>query len=203
MSESARDKPWLKNAAWRRRRGIVYRPLRVRGSLVFLAGLFFVGPFLVLGLVALFTADLPAEGALVILLMLAGMAALVGGLGYVWWRHRRHGTSVCRLVTLPCFIDGPFAADVDCALPPDPAPVVLRLKNFVWEGRSMKEVWRTEEALEIAVSSARTIVPVRLNVPRDPAQLGGALWILEIEKKCAGVDFHDAFIVPVFDRPAG
>lgn len=146
----------------------------------------------------------------------AAIVFFLGGLTYWWLRHRRYGNSVCRLLTLPGVVGGWFKADVECALPPDPAEsVIVRLKNVVPAGKTVREVWRMEQKLTIPVSPGRRpIVPVRLRLPRDPAQqltpldagalqnlLGVPQWILEIEKRTAGVDFFANFNVPIYDTP--
>jgi len=138
---------------------------------------------------------------------------------HVWLPRRRYGHSVCRLLTLPGAVGGWFKADVECRLPPDPTePVVVRLKNVIGGGKSQREVWRMEQTLTFLVHpdpNARSIVPVRLQIPRHPQQLPIPIplnirglqtrpdWLLEIEKKTAGIDFFARFSVPIYDTPYG
>ncbi len=208
--------PWLRNKEWRKREVVHGRT--VGGPVLVLAFIFFAGPILLIVWAAFFNSPGKAgDGAIApIIVMGAVISMVLGPLIYLWLRHRRYGNSVCRLLTLPGVIGDWFKADVECALPPDSGePVIVRLKNLVPAGKRLAEKWRMEERLTVpVVAGARSVVPVRLRVPRHPAQvplsfdrghwarfwLGeGAVWHLELEKKAAGVDFFASFSVPIYD----
>lgn len=207
--------PWLRSRAWRRREVVWGNP--VGNGVLLLAYLFFGGPalfFIWLGIV-----DPPSrsgESFLIPgLLMGSLLAFIVGGLTYWRLRYRRYGNSVCRLITLPGVVGGWLKADVECALPAGPDnTVVVRLKNMVQAGKRLVEVWRMEQRLAVPVRAGkRTIVNIRLQIPRTPEQkipvlrpslldrLGQPVWILELEKKVPGIDFLAQFAVPVYDTP--
>ena len=206
LSPSSGDpatEPWLRNAQWRKREVVSGR--LVGGPFIVLACIFFGAPLVLLA----FAEQTPARFSTAVIVLM-----MIGGLIYLWLRHQRYGNSVCRLLTLPGVIGGKFEADVDCALPEnDEEPVVVRLKNLVPAGKTVKEVWRMEEKLHLPVASgSRSVVPVRLRIPRHPAQvplpleysawkqfLGVPIWMLEIEKKTGGVDFLASFHVPVYN----
>jgi hypothetical protein len=105
-------------------------------------------------------------------------------------------------------------ADLDCALPAGGDDIVtVRLRNMVQRGRSFVEVWRMERRLAVRVEGERTVVNVQLQIPRAPEQkvlsagaswldrLFAPSWVLELEKKVAGIDFLVRFSVPVYDVP--
>jgi hypothetical protein len=139
---------------------------------------------------------------------------IVAGLTYWRLRHWRYGDSVCRLITLPGRLGGWLKADVYCALPGGADDTVtVRLKNMESRGRSVAELWRMEQRITVPVQGARTVVNVRLQIPRASDQKvlspnAGALerfaapwWVLEVEKKVLGIDFLAQFGVPVYDVP--
>lgn len=208
-------RPWLKNRSWRRREIVFGKP--VGNGALLLAYLFFGLPALLLFWLAI--ADPPTRSGESLripgLVMGSVLAFIVGGLTYWRLRHWRYGNSVCRLITLPGVVGGWLKADVECALPADPDNiVVVRLKNLVPAGRRLAEVWRMEQRLPVPPQAGeRSIVNVRLQIPRAPEQrlpplrpgafdwLGGAVWILELEKKVPGIDFLAQFAVPVYDAP--
>ncbi len=148
------------------------------------------------------------------LLMGSLLGFIVVGLTYWRLRYAKYGDSVCRLLTLPGRVGGWLKADVDCALPAgSDDTVIVRLKNMVQAGRTAKEVWRMEQRLAVPVQGSRSVVPVRLQIPRSPKQAllapdAGALarfaapwWVLEVEKQVSGIDFKAQFGVPVYDLP--
>ena len=207
-------RPWLKNEVWRKRQ--IVHGSRVHGFYLVLAYICFGLP----AVMFIWSVIDPPQGAKGHWIEARFWAACIffclGGLTYWWLRHHRYGNSVCRLLTLPGVVGGWFKADVECALPPDLAePVIVRLKNLVPAGKTFREVWRMEQKLTVPVSAGkRSVLPVRLRVPRDPAQqltsldagalqifLGAPGWVLEIEKKSAGVDFFANFKVPIYDTP--
>jgi hypothetical protein len=210
---SRAGRPWLRNPQWRKRAIVQTQGL---GTPVFLLASSVFGPA---ALIFFAMALDPSQGfsdRIGTLLMGGFFAFIVCGVGYWWLRSRRYGRSVCRLLTLPGVVGGWFKADVECILPPDPEPVVVRLKNLVPIGQSVTEVWGIEETLyDVPVASgARSVVRVRLRVPRDSAQrcqplkaglwddfAVKAAWVLEIEKRAAGIDFFASFPVPIYDTP--
>ena len=207
--------PWLKVENWRKRE-IVYGSV-VHGFYLVLAYICFGVPAVMFAWAVIDSLRGSRGDSLELLSLAVVIVFCLAGLTYRWLRHRRYGNSVCRLLTFPGVIGGWFKADVECALPPDPAePVIVRLKNLIPEGRSVREVWRMEQKLTVAVSAdKRSVVPVRLRIPRDPAQRVSSLksgikealfgtvgyWVLEIEKETAGVDFFAKFRVPIYDTP--
>lgn len=214
---AGRPRPWLRSGPWRRRQGIVYERAPSGMGLAF--GFVLFGGLALLGFWAAIAGEEAHVGGLSTRVMLAagsaGMLAFFGWFIYLMLRRRRYGDSVCRLLTLPAVVGGWLKADIECALPPDPEPVVVRLKNLVPAGKTAAEAWWMEETLNVPVApGACSIVPVRLRIPRDPAQklsplepgwrewlAGAPHWVLEIKKKAAGVDFHASFLVPVYDTP--
>ena len=132
-------------------------------------------------------------------------------LTYLRLRHWRYGKSTCRL-TRPARVGGWLEAEIDCALPRGiDDTIVVRLRNYSATHRSSTPVWQMEERLQVPVQGKRTVVRMRLPVPRVPGQQlqrGGAgwlarlftpAWILEIEKDVPGFDFHAQFRIPVYD----
>jgi len=206
-------RPWLRVRAWRSREIVFGSP--VSTVFLLLAYLFFGGPalfFLWLGIT-----DPPTrsgESLWPVLLVGLMLAFVVVGLTYWRLRHWRYGDSVCRLITLPGRLGGWLKADVDCALPGGADDTVtVRLKNMESRGRSVAELWRMEQRIAVPVQGARTVVNVRLQIPRASGQKvlspnAGALerfaapwWVLEVEKKVSGIDFLAQFGVPVYDVP--
>lgn len=205
-------RPWLHLKAWRRRE-IVYRgPV---GYVVLLLAYLFFGLPAVLLLFAAIAGVGPEGGAAqerISFLLLGCLLALVVG-GLTFWRLRqvRYGNSVCRLITLPGVVGGWFKADVICNLPADSDnSVLVRLKNTRSAGKHVKEVWRMEQRMTVPVTpGSRSTIPVRLQIPRDPAQQpmrigdgfwsAGKAWFLEIEKQVPGINFLAAFHVPIYD----
>jgi hypothetical protein len=207
------NEPWLNVEAWKNRR-IVHGSL-FHGFALVLAYVFFGGPAVLFIWGAV---DPPASSKIHWIEALVWAAFLVfvlGGLTYWWLRHLRYGDSVCRLLTLPGVLGGWFKAEVECRLPHDSAvPVIVRLKVVDLGLRHAPELWRMESKLTVpVVAGKRSIVPVRLRVPRHPPMRlsaaeftnylsgGRCAWILEIEKKTSGVDFFAKFGVPIYDTP--
>jgi hypothetical protein len=207
-------RPWLRVHAWRRREIVFGSP--VGTGVLLLAYLFFGAPAL-LFLWAGFTDSPTQSGAS---LRIAGL--LLGSLlGFIlvaltYWRlrHWRYGNSVCRLITLPGRLGGWLKADVDCALPGGADDTVtVRLKNMEPRGRSVAELWRMEQRMAVPVQGERTVVAVRLQIPRAMGQrvlspnasamdrFAAPWWVLEVEKKVPGIDFLAQFGVPVYDVP--
>jgi hypothetical protein len=212
--ETLAGRPWLRVDAWRRREIVAGRV--VGTPVLLLAYLFFGGPALFfLWLAVADPATSSGESLRVVgLLMGSVLGFIVAGLTYWRLRYRKYGDSVCRLLTLPGRVGGWLKADVDCALPAGGDDVVIvRLRNMVQAGRSAREVWSMEQRVAVPVQGARTVVPVRLQIPRSPEQKvlaanAGALerfaapwWVLEVEKQVPGIDFKVAFGVPVYDVP--
>lgn len=203
--------PWLRNEAWRKRE--ILHGSVVHGFYLVLAYICFGVPAALFFRVAFDPLQRSNDHWLEGLVWAICIVFCLTGLTYWWLRHRRYGDSLCRLLTLPGVVGGWFKADVECALPPDPRePVIVRLRNLVSAGRGVREVWRMEQELAVPVSAGkRSVVPVRLRVPRDPKQQlaprdAGVLdqvpmWMLEIEKRTAGIDFLAKFPVPIYDMP--
>jgi hypothetical protein len=210
------DRPWLRNPQWRKR---AIPQVHGMGTPVLLLVASFFG-VMVLGFFGMRLSLSPGETAfderLAMLIMGGLFASVIGAVACYWLRGRRHGGSVCRLLTLPGVVGGWFKADVECALPAGPQPVVVRLKNFVQARDSFMEVWALEQSLYDvpAASAGRSVVRVRLRVPRDSSQRcppvkgrsgdefsARATWLLEIEKEVPGIDFFAAFPVPIYDTP--
>jgi hypothetical protein len=141
--------------------------------------------------------------------------SMLAALTYVKIRHERFGKSICRLITLPGVIGGWFKADVECGLPPGTAPLVVRLRNMRAPAQRAVVMWSMQKHVDLPPSpvpgSERFLIPVRLQVPRHPWQVpdgfnagfwtSDTYWVLEIEKKCPGVDFFATFRVPIYDLP--
>lgn len=206
-------RPWLKRKTWRRREIVSGSP--VGYPFLLLAYLFFGLPALLFFWMAIAGPD-DTNAILRIEYLLLGLLLvfIVGGLTYWRLRQTRYGNSVCRLFTLPGVVGGWFKADVECRLPADAdSSVVVRLRNFVLRGKRMVEVWRMEQRLAVPVTTGiRSTVPVRLRIPRDPAQrpmlvgddfweADSKSWVLEVEKHVPGIDFFVAFRVPIYDTP--
>jgi hypothetical protein len=209
-----------KNKAWAKRE-LVCEP-RIGGPI-------FVLVYLVIGIpgiaiIAVVLRDVlraPDEQWPTLVNLVIGVAAWMTFLAFVtslWWRGYRYGSSVCRLITMPGAVGGWFKADIECRLPPgDTDTVIVRLINLKVSPQNigMKQLWHMDQKLTVPSSKARRIVPVRMQVPRDPRQLltgqmaqdwRGAtwgVWLLKIEKKARGVDFSAEFSVPVCDIREG
>lgn len=139
----------------------------------------------------------------------AGMILLA--LTSFWLRHRRYGFSTCRLRG-PARAGGWLEAHIECALPQSADDmVVIRLFNYSATHRSTTPVWQMEERLQVPAQGERTVLHLRLAIPRAREQRvhrGGAglwarlfspTWVLEIQKEADGIDFHAKFTIPVFD----
>ena len=177
-----------------------------------LAYVFLGGPAALL-LFALITKETPLSQSLALLSVSAMLLFIVGGLTYWWLRQRRYGESVCKLITLPGVIGGWLKADIDCRLPRESSgPVIVRLKNLTWHGKSSKLHWEMEQRLAPGTiqeqPGGRATVRVRLKIPRHPDQVpcrptsfwdSPTHWTLEISRETKGVDFLTSFSVPVFD----
>lgn len=212
-------KPWLRNAGWAAREFGNDRSNVAGWPLVGVAylvggGLSFV--FIASGLGLMPGASNPGGEISPLSLAVGGMfLAMLGALTYVKIRHERFGESVCRLVTLPGVIGGWFKADVECGLPSGSAPLVVRLRNFRQRHKGRVVLWSMQKQIHVTPSplpgSDRFLVPVRIQIPRHPWQVPDPLdagfwtpdtyWMLEIEKKCRGVDFFAKFRVPIYDIP--
>ena len=205
-------RPWLKLKTWRQRE-IMFRGNVGYGVLI-LAYLFFGVPAVAFLWIAITGPGAVSESMRIQgLLWGSFLAFIVGALTYWRLRQMRYGNSVCRLITLPGVVGGWFKADVECNLPADSdSTVVARLKNLVQAGKRMVEVWRMEQRLAVLITpGTRSTIPVRLRIPRDPAQrpmmVGdgfwspGKFWVLEIEKQVPGIDFFAVFHVPIYDTP--
>jgi hypothetical protein len=214
------DQPWLKNKQWAKREMVDQRGL----SLPVLALAYLVGAGIAAGAVATIRESrAPAlgwdtdkfGGVFFLLFVIVTLAILTR----IWLRRVRYGDSVCRLITLPGVVDGWFKADVECGLPPGTGPVAVRLKNVSSAGRGTIVHWRTQQtSTPIARpgdSGRRSIIPIRLRVPRHRDQVfndtthfsfgaptWGASWILEVEKKAPDINFFAAFFVPIYDTRA-
>ena len=207
-------RPWLRVRAWRRREIVFGSP--VSTVFLLLACLFFGAPALLFLWAGITDPATRSGESLRITGLLWGsvMAFILVALTYWRLRHWRYGNSVCRLITLPGRLGGWLKADVECALPAgaDDA-VIVRLKNMESRGRSVAELWRMEQRIAVPVQADRTVVNVRLQIPRASGQKvlspnAGALarfaapwWVLEVEKKVPGIDFLAQFGVPVYDVP--
>lgn len=213
------DRPWLKNKQWAARE-IHYPEARRPLGLLYLAlAYIFFGGIPGIFVWAESNSSQPKWGEI---LFVGGASIAFLGLVTGIWLHswlpwRRYGHSICRLITLPGVVGGWFKADLECRPPADPTePVVVRLKNVIGGGRGQQELWRMEQKLTFLRSpdsKARSIVPVRLQIPRRPQQLPIPIdvrwfqnrpqWLLEIEKKAPGVDFFASFRVPIYDTGYG
>jgi hypothetical protein len=212
--ETLAGRPWLRVDAWRRREIVAGR--LVGTPVLLLAYVFFGGPALFFLWLAVADPATSSGESLRFagLLMGSVLGFVVVGLTYWRLRYWKYGDSVCRLLTLPGRVGGWLKADVECALPAGGDDIVIvRLKNMVQAGRTPKEIWRMEQRLAVPVQGSRSVVPVRLQIPRKPEQKvlapdAGALtrfaapwWVLEVEKKVPGIDFKVGFGVPVYDVP--
>ena len=208
-SPAAPEKPWLRNRQWAHRELVDQRglgwPVFV---LVYVLGLAFLA--VIWGTVR----QGDWESVAIALFVVAVLAILAR----LRLRGMRYGRTVCRLITLPGVIDGWFKADVECGLPPEAGTVTVRLKNVVPSRYGEGMLWSMEQLFPvapIAQKPARSIVNIRLRVPRHRSQkplspstgfafgapLAGQAWILELEKKGPGVDFFSQFNVPIYDTP--
>ena len=210
-SQASSPKPWLRNSYWASR------------DLVNQSGVGWV----VLGLAYLIGAALLAAAVMAlrepnIESRIGGSVLAVFAIAALAWvtrfrlRHIRYGDTVCRLITLSGVVGGWFKADVECGLPVEAGPVTVRLKNEE-EGT----YWSMEQLCALTAVSGkkapRSVVNVRLRVPRHPAQkfphprmrfalgrpITGPAWVLELEKKVPGGDlnFRATFGVPIYDTP--
>ena len=202
------DEAWLRKPEWRAR--VIVHGKQVRGLLVAVLWLIVPTPFALMFAmsVAVERFDLAPTlfGATAFFSFIAALPT------YLWLRHRRYGASTCRLLTLPGTVGGRFEADVLCALPADDEPVFVRLINYE-PGKRPRELWRMEQQVVVPViAGKRALVPVRFDVPRHRGQetaslnpgwkqrlLGEPFWLLKIDKKAKGVDFHADFHVPIYD----
>jgi hypothetical protein len=206
----ASDKPWLRNSHWASRTlldhgGVGWTVL----GLAYLVG----GAILLVVLATAGEPDAahPIFGLALVLLVVVALARITR----VTLRNVRYGDSVCRLITLPGVVGGWFKADVECGLPADAATVTVRLRNLSG-GEHAQTLWSMEQPFAVAPmpgKAARSIVNVRLRVPRHPSQepfspqmrfvlgapIAGIAWVLEIEKKSPGFDFFSTFAVPIYD----
>jgi len=212
--EALAGRPWLRVDAWRRREIIAGR--LVGTPVLLLAYVFIGGPALFFFWLAI--VDPPTASGesprIAGLIMGPTLGFIVVGLTYWRLRYWKYGDSVCRLLTLPGRIGGWLKADVECALPAGGDDVVIvRLRNMIQAGRSAREVWRMEQRIVVPVQGARSVVPVRLQIPRARDQrllapeagllnrFAAPWWVLEVEKQVPGIDFKTAFGVPVYDVP--
>lgn len=218
-SKPADGKPWLRDERWAAR-VLTYENNPPGWPILILAYLFFGGLLSLLIAVALgLIDDVATDWGTRFAGFAVGGALLwvLGGLTSLKIRHLRFGKSVCRLITLPGVIGGWFKADIVCSLPTGTAPLVVRLTNFEGSGRGGGNVlWRLQKHVQAPPSplpgSGRSLVAVRLHIPRHPLQVPDPLessfwtwstyyWVLEIEKKCPGVNFFASFRVPIYDVP--
>lgn len=216
-SKPTDSKPWLRNAGWASR--VLPYENNPGWPILIIAYLFFGGLSWLLiaeglGLIDNSTTD---WGTRFSCFAVGGVLLwALGGLTILKIRHLRFGKSVCRLITLPGVIGGWFKADIVCRLPPGTAPLVVRLENREGTGKGGANVlWRLQKHVHAPPAplpgSERSLVAVRLLVPRDPLQVPDPLepslwtrstyWVLEIEKKCPGVSFFALFRVPIYDIP--
>src|SRR5438034_8290298 len=171
--------PWLDNEQWAGRE-IVYDTYVSSVSTPFLVVSYLVGLALIPGIFAAVRATLREPHADVWGISFVGILFLlitIGILAFItrrWLRDRRYGASVCRLITLPGVVGGWLKADVDCALPAGSGPVSVRLENGEMS-YNLKVVprtfWRMEETTTTVghpADARRSIIRVRLRVPRDP-----------------------------------
>lgn len=206
------DMPWLKRQEWRERTILHGNPV---GNVVLLFAFFVFGSIALLFLWLAITPSAKAADRIDGVLWGSLMIFILVALTYWRLRYRRYGDSVCRLITLPGIVGGWFKADVECTLPDDSTePIIVRLKNFGNSGsKHPKVVWQMEKGIASPVShGSRTTVRVRLRIPRHPTQRPNSAsdnkffatvpsWILEVEKKAAGVDYFARFHVPIYDTP--
>jgi hypothetical protein len=218
--------PWLARADWRRRE---LRHVSGIGAGVFALGTVVFGG-LAFGWFSLNHAD-RSDAWLALLFPGIVLLVPVGLLARGWWRRLRHGESVCRLLTLPGVVGGWLRADVECNLRGGgEARIVVWLINRL-RGANMTALltgaferdglWRMSQEVSVAVAPAgRTVIPVRLHVPRDPRQYyrlpdgrpnspashlrsnEEPAWVLVLAQRRSGrTDFLAMFEVPVFDAP--
>ena len=233
---SSNAPPWLGNAHWRRRE---VRYVHGIGFAVFvLVGIVSTG--IAFPLLAHFWARRPLPGpegfvegsgawfAMMLLSVLLLSPAVWAAYGL--WRRIRFGESVCRIRTLPGVIGGWFKADVECRLPGHSnGTVKVWLINGLHKRRDQQHLlagsgkldhagfWAMSQSIEVTVTPGeRTVISVRLKVPRDPAQayrrpdgrltfptsrmwVGDPPWLLVVLKRNGGINYRAMFSVPVFD----
>lgn len=212
-------KPWLRNAGWAAREFGNDRSFLASEPMLFLAYLVGGGlsiVFIAAGFGLMPGASNPGGEISPLKLAAGGMfLSLLAILTYVKIRHERFGVSICRLITLPGVIGGWFKADVECRLPPGTVPLVVRFRNLRQQKGGRVVLWSMQQQIHVAPlplpGSERFLVPIRLQVPRHPWQVPDPLvrgfgtpdtfWVMEIEKKCPGVDFFASFRVPIYDVP--
>jgi hypothetical protein len=204
------QKPWLRNSHWATRklvdRGGVDWPVF---ALVYVVG----GAILA---AVVFGADWGEDWGAPLGIALFFLAALAWVTRFRL-RHIRYGDTVCHLITLPGVVGGWFKADVECGLPAEAGTVTVRLRNAADEGTW----WSMEQPFNVAPmpgKPARSVVKVRLRVPRDRSQrpfspsmrfvfgapvVGNSTWLLELEKNAPRLElnFRAAFVVPIYDTP--
>lgn len=201
--------PWLDNRQWAAREIRTEPIIGGRALAVAFAAFGWIPAVLV---VESLEPGQPLDEIVQMLAAAAMSVLLLDWLTYSWLQHRRYGDSVCRLLTLPGAIGGRLEVDVECRLSAGSvAPVVVRLTNRTLRGKAVQVHWQMERRIEPgalrACGDGRVIVPLRLDIPRYPAQRPCAAeagrfatqWLLEIRRKAAGMDFRVEFDVPVFD----
>ena len=213
--------PWLQDERWARRE-LIHRAEVSRARRTWLALGYVAGALIGAGIVAAIIGAVrdPQSSPVELAGLAVLLAMLLGGLGKLtrlWLRDRRYGATVCRLITLPGVIGGWFEADVECALPPGAGPVTVRLENGqvppAVPGAARTLLWQTEQtAMTVAhaTRARRSIIRVRLQVPRHPDQKPLPMdepghrfvepyWALQLEKRTGGDDFTAVFRVPIYD----
>jgi hypothetical protein len=234
VSAGADPAPWLANAQWRQRElryvhGIgvaVFALVALLSGLIAFTWLSYLWANRPLPGPDGFVEGIAAWSALLLLGLLLLAPAVWAAFGLR--RRIRFGESVCRLLTLPGVVGGWFKADVECRLPGEAhAKVEVWLINRLLNSNDVRHVhdgrperaglWRMSQSMDVEVApGARTVIPVRLKVPRDPKQFyrlpdgrpnspashfwdDKPAWLLVVRNRGAGTNFMAMFSVPVFD----
>jgi hypothetical protein len=137
-----------------------------------------------------------------VIIPLIGVTLLSAAL-YRSIRLRKYGSSRCRLETLPAFVGGKLAGEIETNMGKAPAEgfalelLCIRSESF---GRSRTDsvLWQ-ERLVAFGEPSANGLrVPFAFTIPRDAAPSGGAIvWRLDVRAETPGVDYAAEFEVPV------
>ena len=139
---------------------------------------------------------------------------ILGGLVYVFQRHRKFGASVCYLKTLPIKIGEALNVEVEAFFPKKPCGLlkaVLCNRTRIAASNSQYVVthWKAEVTIsEKAIQymgKGKVIIPVCIDIPdadenqyRDMHKGEQSYWELRLTVPFSGVNYSSQFLVPVF-----
>lgn len=205
--------PWLVNQAWRERR-IPYKDLESSSSIIWLAWGFMFALFMFIGVVV-FVVSASKGNSLVAFITAITVVAMITGIGYLYLRKRKFGTSICHLNKLPAVIGDALEVDVETRflnLPNGPVKAVLANLTIHIEGGSRVRYarteihWQAERNIPVAnlkrLGYGKIRIPIEIEIPDHVRkQQGGrdSFWRLRLNAPFPGLDYQSEFIVPVYD----